>query len=377
MQRATERLKEISRDPLRFLKATKGEKPLIGVTPGDVPHELITAAGLHPVVVFGTNEPVKFAGALMPDNTCSLAKSCLELALNQGRDLFDGFVVSQLDDTTQHLSDIWERRSVGKFFHKFLPPRQLSRPSAFEWFRKELERFKGALERFIGRRIQEADLWNAIKAYNRNRRLLAELYDLKRKKPGLLGNRLFFDIVKASFYMEKDEHSGLLEEVLEDLKGKKAVSEELIPIALAGIVVEPQGIWELFDEVGLNVVCDNLLSCSRYITSFVPEEGDLLEALTRAHFQKPNFSPIHDSPWRMIDDLVEMVKAYGAKGLIYIHLQYCESQDFDLPDIKRRMRLEGIPMLVLTTEFQTKHLSLMKTRIEAFKESVLEGKHEQ
>lgn len=377
METAVKRLQEIARDPFPFLKGLKGQKLLIGITPGDVPHELIAAAGLHPVTIFGTDEPIKFAGALMPDNTCSLAKSCLELVLNYQRDLFDGFVVSQLDDTTQHLSDIWERRSKGKFFHKFLPPRQLGRPSASEWFKKELKRLIYALEGFTGRRLTEGELWRAIKAYNRNRRLLSEFYEVKREKPYLLGNRLFFDLVKASFYMDKEEHSRLMEDVLKGLKGHEAGARQWIPVALAGVVVEPMGIFDLLDEAGFNVVCDNLVSCSRYINSLVPEEGDPFEALTYAHLRKPNFSPIHDSPSRMIEDLLCMVKSYGAKGLIYVHIQYCESQDFDLPDIKRRMRQEGVPLLVLTTEYQTKHLSLMKTRIEAFKEAILEGSYEQ
>lgn len=377
MERAIKLLRDIAKDPFPFLETLKGRKPIIGITPGDVPHELVAAAALHPVTIFGTNEPIKLAGALMPDNTCSLAKSCLELVLSYRRDFFDGFIVSQLDDTTQHLSDIWERRSKGKFFHKFLPPRQIGRPSAFEWFKKEIKRLVHALEGFTGRRLTEEEIWGSIKAYNRNRRLLSELYHLKREKPGLLDNRLFFDLVKASFYMDKEEHSQLLEEVLEGLKGQKAEARESIPIALAGIVVEPPEIFDLLDEAGFNVVCDNLVSCSRYINSLVSEEGDASEALTYAHLRKPNFSPIHDSPSKMIDDLLFMVNSYGAKGLIYIHIQYCESQDFDLPDIKRRIRQEGIPMLVLTTEYQTKHLSLMRTRIEAFKENLLEGSYEQ
>lgn len=377
MEKAIKLLRDIARDPFPFLETLKRQKLFVGITPGDVPHELVVAAGLHPVTIFGTNEPIKFAGALLPDNTCSLAKSCLELALNYRKGFFDGFIVSQLDDTTQHLSDIWERRSKDKFFHKFLPPRQLGRPSAFEWFKKEIKRLTHALEGFTHRRLAGEDIWWAIKAYNRNRRLLSELYEVKREKPGLLGNRLFFDLVKASFYMDKEEHSRLLEEILEGLKGQEAKIRESIPVALAGIVVEPAEIFDLLDEAGFNVVCDNLLSSSRYINSLVPEEGDPFEALTYAHFRKPNFSPIHDSPSKMIEDLIDMVRSYRAKGLIYVHIQYCESQDFDLPDIKRRMRQEGIPLVVLTTEYQTKHLSLMKTRIEAFKESLLEGSYEQ
>ncbi len=362
------RFRDVCEDPFSALKGLKDSKKVIGVTPSDVPDEVIHAAGLHPFMILGTTAPIKYVTALIPDNACSLARSNLELVLAYQREFFDGFVIPQVDDTTQHISDLWERRFRHRFFHKFLTPRQLSRPSARLWFRKEVERLMRALEDFAGIKITDESLWRSIRLFNEDRRELQRLYDLKRRVPGIISNRDFFDIVKASLMMDRREHLEALRAFLQGIKegGRK----DLVPIALAGITVEPPEIFDFLDEFGFNVVSDNLVTGSRHIYSVVPEEADPIEALLKRHFSRPNFSPIHDSPERVVDDLLELVRDSGAKGLIYIHIQYCESQDFDLPDIRRRFREEGIPLLVLTTEYQTRHIGLMRTRIEAFRELI-------
>ena len=67
----------------------------------------------------------------------------------------------------------------------------------------------------------------------------------------------------------------------------------------------------------------------------------------------------------------KLYREKGAEAIFYIHIKYCESQDYDLPDIKVQMREEGITFLELETEYQTTHLSQMKTRLQAFYESVI------
>ncbi len=364
---------EVANNPFESLRELKARKKIIGSTLADVPEEIIHAAGLHPFLILGTNEPIKVAAALMPDNACSLARSNLELVLAYQRDFFDGFVLSQVCDTTQHLCDIWKRRFQDRYFENFLAPRQVSRPSARRWVAVEMRRLKASLERFTGQEITEERLRKSIKLFNENRRLLAQLYDIKRRAPGILSNREFFDVVKAAFFMDRAEHTELLKPLLQwaeaEVEGWKA--KDSFPAVVAGIVVEPPQIYDIFDEVGANIVTDNLPTASRYIYFPASEEGDPIEALAERHVSRPNFSPINDQVERVYTDLIELYRGYGARALFYIHIQYCESQDYDLPDIKRKMREEGIPMLVVETEYQTTHLALMKTRIEAFCEAVL------
>ena len=371
---ALKQLVQIANDPYGCLAVLRKKKQIIGSTLADVPEEVIHAAGLHPFLILGTNEPIRHSSALLPDNSCSLARSNLELVLGEQKAFFDGFVLSQVCDTTQHLSDIWRRKLPDHYFENFLAPRQVGRPSARAWYAEECRRLRSALARYTGRQITDEELWESFRLYNENRCLLRRLYAIKQEAPALMTNREFFDMVKATFFMDKEEHNRLLKEVVGwagQEKARRADQTGYLKVIIAGIVVEPPAIYDMIDQVKGNIVADNLCVASRYIYHDVEIGPDPAEALADRHLKKPLFSPINADPERIAADLVELYRQAKAEAIFYCHIKYCESQAYDLPDIKTRMRAEGIPFLELETEYQTARSSQIRTRLEAFRESVI------
>jgi bcr-type benzoyl-CoA reductase subunit C len=361
--------------PLRALKAKSGKK-IIGSTLTDVPEELVHAAGLLPFTILGTTRPIRHAAAQLPDNCCSLDRSNLELVLTYEKDFFDGYILPQVDDTSQHLSDIWRRSVPREFFDSFLIPRQVNRPSARGWLRDEIRRLKGSLESYTGKAITNEALWNSIQIYNENRKMLRELYDRARRAPVGLSNRQLFEAIKSSMFYLKEEHNRLLQRLLSSLTGgEKSTGTGTLPgrgprLVLSGIVWEPPEILSILDESGALVVGDDLCEGTRYIEPDVTTNGDPIEALVERHFKKGPFSPIHDEGEKTVSNLLRLTRERKADGILYIHVKFNESQDYDLPDLRRAVEKEGIPMLVLDTELQTTHVAQTKTRIQAFLESL-------
>jgi benzoyl-CoA reductase/2-hydroxyglutaryl-CoA dehydratase subunit BcrC/BadD/HgdB len=371
---ALTQLIRIANDPSGYLTEVRKKKRVIGSTLADVPEEIIHAAGLHPFLILGTNEPIRRSSALLPDNACSLARSNLELALGNQAAFFDGFVLSQVCDTTQHLSDIWRRKLPDYFFENFLAPRQVARPSARAWYAEECRRLRSALARYTGQEITDEELWKSFRLYNENRVLLRRLYGIKQESPALMANREFFDIVKATFFMDKAEHNRLLQEVLDWAgRDKERLGDQAryFKVVMTGIVVEPPTIYDMIDQVHGNIVADNLCTASRYIYHDVEIGPEPVEALADCHLKEPLFSPINADPERIPADLVGLYRLAKAEAIFYCHIKYCEAQDYDLPDIKAMMREQGIPFLELETEYQTTHAAQMRTRLEAFRESVI------
>jgi benzoyl-CoA reductase/2-hydroxyglutaryl-CoA dehydratase subunit BcrC/BadD/HgdB len=367
-------LTDIANDPYGRLADLKKKKRIIGSTLADVPEELIHAAGLHPFLILGTNEPIRHSAALLPDNSCSLARSNLELVVGYQRAFFDGFILSQVCDTTQHLCDIWKRKFPDHYFENFLAPRQVARPSSRAWYAQECRRLRTELGNYTGHEITDEDLWASFSLYNGNRSLLRQLYDIKREAPALMTNREFFDVVKATFFMDKEEHNRLLKEVVDWAvhdKPRFTDQDGYFKVIMAGIVVEPPTIYDMIDEVKGTIVGDNLCTASRYIYHDVEVGSDPAEALADRHMRKPNFTPINSDVEMIYSDLLDLYREGGAEAIFYIHIKYCESQDYDLPDIKVKMREQGIAFLELETEYQTTHLAQMKTRLQAFCESVI------
>jgi benzoyl-CoA reductase/2-hydroxyglutaryl-CoA dehydratase subunit BcrC/BadD/HgdB len=364
---------EYSKDPYPSIRKwiKDNGKKAIGSTFADVPEEVIYAFGFLPVTIMGTNKPLKKAPSHLPDNACSLARSNLELVLSYEGDLFDGFVLPQVCDTTQHLSDIWRINFPDKYVESYLAPRQADRPSARYWVKEEIGRIISSLSNWSERSITDKDLWEAIKVHNENKNLLKEIYEIKKKNPSALTNKELFSLIKLSQQVDKAELNQSLKKIRDSLQHGK--NNGYTDVILVGITCDPPEIYDLFDEAKLNVVGDTLLVGTRYIQGIVPANGNPIDALTERHFKRGFFSPIHDNVYKNFEEVKALYKETKAKAVIYIHIEFCESQEYDLPDLKRMIKNEGILMHTLDTEYQTLSLSHVRTRLQAFFESLKGG----
>lgn len=373
-----DKLISIAGNPFSFLEQWRKStgKKVIATTIADIPEELIYAADLLPFTIQGTSDPISVAGGRLPDNCCSLARSNLELVMGFAGSFFNGYVLPQVCDTTQHLSDIWRLNVPHEFFENFLVPRQIDRPSARNFYLAECKRLKEDLQEYVGHNISDEKIWNSIRVYNENRRLLRQLYEIKRIKPVSLSNLALFSAIKSAFFMDRKEHSKMLLETLHELSAKgDNLEPEHVLLALSGIVIEPFKVLSILDEVMTTVVWDDLVIGSRYIYADVPEsmDGDPLVSLTERHFLRGPYSPIHEFPVRTLNNLIEGVQKYKANGLLYMHIKFCESQSYDYPNLLKQLKAEKIPTLLLETDFQSSGLLRLKTRIEAFLEKLRYG----
>ena len=364
---------EYAREPwvsIRDWKKQTGKK-VVGSTLADVPEEVIYASDMLPVTLLGTHRPLKKAPSLLPDNACSLARSNLELVLSYERDLFDGFVLPQVCDTTQHMCDIWRINFPDRYVESILLPRQVDRESARYWVREETERMISSLSEWSKKSLADSDLKESIKLHNENKRLLKELYDIKRKAPATLSNKELFSLIKLSMQVDKKEMNQTLKKIRENLTIREG--NGYLPVILTGITCDPLEVYDLFDEIKLNVVMDTLVTGTRYLDGVIDESVAPLDGITARHFKRGFYSPIHDDVFKNVEDLKALYKKYDAKAIIYVHIEFCESEEYDLPDLKKAIKKEGIPIHTLETEYQTLSLSHVRTRLQAFFESLKGG----
>jgi benzoyl-CoA reductase/2-hydroxyglutaryl-CoA dehydratase subunit BcrC/BadD/HgdB len=364
---------EYAREPWASIHDWKKQtgKKVVGSTLADVPEEVIYAFDMLPVTLLGTHRPLKKAPSLLPDNACSLARSNLELVLSYERDLFDGFVLPQVCDTTQHMCDIWRINFPDRYVESILLPRQVDRESARYWVREETERMISSLSEWSKKSLSDADLKESIKLHNENKRLLKELYDIKRKAPATISNKELFSLIKLSMQVDKKEMNQTLKKIRDNLTIREG--DGYLPVILTGITCDPLEVYDLFDEIKLNVVMDTLVTGTRYLDGVIDENVAPLDGITARHFKRGFYSPIHDDVFKNVEELKALYKKYDAKAIIYVHIEFCESEEYDLPDLKKAIKKEGIPIHTLETEYQTLSLSHVRTRLQAFFESLKGG----
>ncbi len=201
----------------RDWKQRKGGK-VFGFFGDYVPEEIIYAAGILPVKIFGSRRETGLANAnISPEKWCFFCRDCFAEALSGKYDYLDGIVISLSCFHLQQSFDSWILHLPISFHHYLDMPFYVQGKFAVEAFVKEVIRFKDTLEKFVGKPIPDDSLEETIKIYNKNRRLMREIYDTRKSDYPLVSGTQAMEMVLASSLMEKEEHNSLLEKLLVEI----------------------------------------------------------------------------------------------------------------------------------------------------------------
>lgn len=371
-----EEFERLTADPTREIRRLKsGKAPrIIGFLPTDVPEELLHAAGAHPFgIVTYDGAQVNRADSHLQTWACSLARCTLGMALAGSLDHLNGLIIPLICDTTRMMSGIWKQVKPFIFMENFLLPRQVDRPSAKQYLIGELGRLKARLEQFMDRPVTAEDLKKSNAAYNHNRRLLRKLYELHVRRPDLVGNRAVYSAIKSSMFTSREIHSemlsGLIAAVEREAPGKKSAgAAHRVRVMLSGKLGEPPAFMDILDESGAVCVADDLCTGYRYIATDVAEEGDPLEALAGRQLRRLPLACFVSNKLDRPEFLVNRAKEARAAGVIFLHLKFCEPENYDYPSLRGALFAAGIPNLRVETEVGNVSRGQISTRVQAFME---------
>jgi len=344
--------------------------------PPFAPEELVHAAGMLPAGIWGAEIPVSRADAKIQSFACSVARTALELALRDSLAVCDGFLFPFTCDAFQNLSEIW-KLSVDRPCFQLVVPRKVDADRVRVYLAAELGRLKGELESLAGKRVSDEALGASIRVYNENRCLMRELDRVRAGDPAFLPARRMLDLVLASCFLPREEHSALLRDLLATRSGKdngrkqdRAGPGTGVPVLLTGIMPRPVAILDVMEEAGLRVLGDDMGMGSLYHGIEVPESGDPLQALAQGYTGYPACSTLHDPARNRGASLVRRARQTGAEGVLVFATKFCEPEYFDYPGLKEDLEKEGLPVLLLETELGMGVPGPIRTRVEAFVETL-------
>jgi bcr-type benzoyl-CoA reductase subunit C len=367
-------------DPASAVKshAARAQVKVIGHLPADVPEELVHAAGAHPFgIVLYDGAELNSADAHLQNWACSPLRCAFGMALAGKLDFLDGLIVPVICDTTRTVYTLWKKVRPFGFTEAFLLPRQLSRPSARDYLLGEMGRLKARLEQFTDRRVTERDLQRSIRLYNRSRALLRRLYDFHVRHPEVLGNRAVYDVIRASFVMPREEHAEMTGRLISALEreaaGRKKKKERpRVRVFVSGKLGEPPALMDVLDRAGAVCVGDDLCTGFRHIAGDAAENGDPYAALADRQLERPPAAFLVSRQDRR-DFLLKRVRETKTGGVIFLHLKFCEPENYDYPYLEESLKAAGIPVLRLETEAGNEPGGQIETRVGAFVEMLEEG----
>ena len=335
------------------------------------PEELAHAAGMLPVKVRGAPVEMRQADSHFGSYLCSILRSSLEVCLD-GRLPLDMFVTHPICDAARNLAGVWARNLPYQAQILYLPQNANSAGTA-DYLRGEYARLLSDIEAVAGRRVTEADLRRSVAVFNENRRLLREVYAIKRDTPWLLPVDQAYVLVALGALLPREEHNTLLAALLPQIRLRTAKSQDKIRIVLEGGFCE-QPPLDLLAVIGQScyVVDDDLLIGLRFLVRDVDERQEPLAALADAYLNGSSYSPVqHDTRKPKEEMLLERIDSSGAQAAILAAAKMCEPGLDEQVAYTKALDAAHIPYFVTEFEEKMSGFDQMQLQLETFIESIL------
>ena len=137
-----------------------------------------------------------------------------------------------------------------------------------------------------------------------------------------------------------------------------------------GILCDSPALLDIFDELGLQIVADDVAAESRQYRTDTPDGLAPLDALSEKFARMGLCSVLYDPKKQRVEHIVETAKGSGAKGVVVVLTKFCDPEEFDYPIVKKACTAAGIPVALIEVDRQMEDFEQARTMLEAFRETL-------
>jgi benzoyl-CoA reductase subunit C len=341
---------EITRNRTEYLREYKERtgKKVFGYFCTYTPEELLHAAGIHPVRLFGGTEDITQADTLIQSYVCPFVRGVLDTALKGGFDFLDGIVHAYTCDATCGLFGIWQRNIKTDFTYMYAPPYFLS-DTSIRYHVRELEKLKLAIEEYTGTRISDEAIGQSIEIYNRKRSALKRLYAIRASNPTPITGTEALDVVLAGMTAPPEDFSDMVEALIKESLRPVGCGQDAHRVFISGSELHDAEILQTIEEAGATVVGDDLCTGSRSFYDLVEPGGDPVETIAKRYIDRtpcPSRLPVS----RRLEFILEGLRESRADALIFVIQKFCDPHLAEQPVLSKALKDAGIPNIVIETE---------------------------
>ncbi len=199
-------------------------KKVIGVLPYYAPEELVYAAGMVPMGIWGTNtKTISRAKEYCATFYCTIAQLALEMLLDGTMDDLDGVITPTICDTLRPMS-----QNIRVSMSQKLPVIFLAHPQNrfASWGKKfcmdQYLNVKRELEKIASKAITPEDLQETIKIYNKSRAERRRFTKLANEHCDVITPTKRMQVLKAAWFTLKDEYTEMLKGLNDELEALPA-----------------------------------------------------------------------------------------------------------------------------------------------------------
>jgi benzoyl-CoA reductase subunit C len=375
---AIEKFQEIYENRHDYANVWKAKHPgekILGCFCTYVPEEIPYAAGVLPVRILGSHEIEDYTAPHLFGMFCPFCRDVLAQGLQGRYGYLDGICDA---NCCMHLLQSFEAWGLNvnpkPKVLRVDTPCTSQNPHAQKYLKGELGSFKKDIEEWTGKNIRDDALDHAIDVYNENRRLMRQIYELRKADhPPISGLESMYMVVSSQF-MDKEEHNKILREALNELKDRQPQRETGTRLMMVGSENDDVEFIQMVEQkmtLPATIVIDDHCTGTRYFWNEVIPGKDRLQALSSRYIDRSP-CPNKDWPGRVrFPHVLQLAKDWRVEGALVIQQKFCDPHELDIPSLREYLEKNGVPTYFLELDV-TMPAGQFSTRVEAFIESLME-----
>lgn len=352
-------------------EAKRQGKKIIGYFCSYMPEEIIHAAGFVPYRMRAVESKGSTrADAYYSSINCTFVKLCFNKALSGDFAFLDGVVFVNGCDHSRRMYDNWRYAGIGPaFLYMFFAPHMINE-TALDYFSLECEKLKSSMEKHFNVTITDKSLKTSIDLYNQKRRLLADIYALRKNKNVPIKASELLGVMLAVTAVPVEKAIEILTDVKQFLDGRVISNPDDMRLFISGGCIEELEHLELIEDCGCVIVADNMCLGARHFLDEITTQEDPLRAIAHRYLSHLSCPRMMGDFERRLDYLVNVRKEYGIDGAIIEKLKFCDIWGGEMYLYRVESRKREIPLLALERELYGGGAGQIKTRVQAFLEKL-------
>jgi benzoyl-CoA reductase subunit C len=363
-------------DAVKQWKAAVPGRKAIGYMPIYVPREIVHAAGMLPVGIFGGGDQLEViqGDAYYQSYICRIPRSTIELGLTGRLDCLDGMLFPSICDVIRNLSGMWQIMFKDKYVRYFDVPQEFHDAVGGEYYVHELATLRDDLAQLGGRAVTDDDLRRSIAVYNDNRRAVRELYAYRSRQPWQAPTSEVYLVLRAGNVLPPEEHARLVRDYIAATDAEQRPKRDNARVVVTGSFCEqpPLGLIKSIEMAGCYIVDDDYMLVQRWLLDDVPTDGDPLESLSQAflHRSASTDSMYDERREYMGRFIVESVKKNAAEGVIFAAASFCDPALLERPMLLEVLAKHKIPYTAFKYAENTGQMAPIREQTGTFADSI-------
>jgi benzoyl-CoA reductase/2-hydroxyglutaryl-CoA dehydratase subunit BcrC/BadD/HgdB len=352
------------KDPYRGWTERYPGRKACGYVCSGTPLEVVHAAGLTPVRLLPLEMAVAQALGKLPSFCCALAQGTTERMLRGEMEFLELVVTAHCCDTLKCWHDVWRLIRPELKMLNFSVPIVVGREASGTFLGQEMRHLAHVLGSRLGVQVTDGRLGQSIALYNRQRQMVTELYE-----QSLRPYTQRWALGLAGLLMPVEVHLDLLAAALDRNGNCAGIHPKGPRLVVTGTTMDSAAIPELLDELGVEVVGDDLCTGQRFYSGRVDELRDPVDGLVQ-HYELHDSCPGRHNPANPRPErLLQWAQRKGAQGVVLVQPKFCDPCAFDDVQLVRLLRQANLPHVVLETDTGVSQGQL-RTRLQALVEMI-------